>query len=213
MKHPQAGRDDSILTIANQPIYYSSEPVRRSPMPMTLKRITPIIVIWLASLLITSSAFAQKSVSGLLPVHAAALEQYLSANKDLTFRQEYNLDDEYLKSVHEWMGKTFKPNYAAGDFNRDRIKDFAVLLYRKGACVENDLAPEQHNRDCPLRLVVFNGLRKGFRVAYMDDLIGPPAAFIRFDKKLYYAVFESDADTFILSPAGKGYIMEFEKPL
>jgi hypothetical protein len=42
--------------------------------------------------------------------------------------------------------------------------------------------------------------------------MGPNAAFIAFDKRLYYGVFESDADTFILAADGKGYVIEFEKP-
>jgi hypothetical protein len=164
--------------------------------------------------LLTGVSFAQTSASDLQPSHAAALERYLTANQNLAFRQEYNLDDEYLKSVHEWFSKSFKPNYAVGDFNRDRVKDFAVLLYRDGKCEPNEgITSEQHKEDCPLRLVVFNGQTRGFRVAFTKDLMGPEAAFINFDKKLYYGVFESDADTFMLTPAGRGYILEFEKPL
>jgi hypothetical protein len=172
---------------------------------------TVLVLLILASCFV--GAKAQTSVSDLAPAHAAALEQYMSVNKDLTFRQTHNLSDEYLKLVREWMGKRFQPNYAVGDFNRDKRTDFAVLLYRKGEPVANDgIESEEHKSDYPLRLVVFNGLRSGFKVAYTTDLMGPPAAFIAFDKKLYYGVFESDADTFLLSPAGRGYIMEFEKP-
>ncbi|CAN5271350.1 hypothetical protein BH20ACI2_BH20ACI2_16360 [soil metagenome] len=156
----------------------------------------------------------QKSVSDLATNHAAALESYLSANKTLTFRQDHNLSDEYLNSVHEWFGKRFKPNYAVGDFNRDKIGDFALLLYREGKSEPSGASGEnnEHTPDYPHRLVVFNGSKRGFRVAYTTDLMGPHAAFIRFDKKLYYGIFETDSDTFILAPAGRGYIMEFEKP-
>ena len=164
-------------------------------------------------LFLTVPASAQQSVSQLAPSHVSTLERYLSKNKNLTFRQEHNLSDEYLKDVRKWMGKNFQPNYAVGDFNRDRWKDFAVLLYREGEPEPNEgITSEEHAVDHPLRLVVFNGSKRGFRVAYAKDLYGPPAAFIAFDKQLYYAVFESDADTFILAPAGRGYIMEFEKP-
>lgn len=165
----------------------------------------------------TMTVNGQKSVLDLKPSHAVALERYLSSNKGLTFRQEYNLDDDYMKDVRKWMGRNFKPNYAVGDFNRDRIQDFAVLLYRPGkpeyigAEGEGDPVTE-HNPDYPLRLVVFNGQKNGFRIAFSEDLMGPHAAFIRFEKQLYYAVFESDADTFLLAPAGKSYIVEFEKP-
>ena len=174
-------------------------------------RVLPLLVV--VCLAITVSG--QKSVSQLAANHAAELEKYLSANKTLTFRQEHNLSDEYLKSVNEWFGKGFKPNYAVGDFNRDKIGDFAVLLYREGKSEPSSASGEnnEHTPDYPLRLVVFNGTKRGFRVAYTTDLMGPHAAFIRFDKKLYYGIFETDSDTFILAPAGLGYIMEFEKPL
>lgn len=160
------------------------------------------------------SVSGQKSVSEFAPSHAAALERYLSENKALTFRQEHNLSDEYLKYVHESFGKRFKPSYAVGDFNRDKMQDFAVLLYREGKSEPSGASGEnnEHTPDYPLRLVVFNGTKQGFRVAYTTDLMGPHAAFIRFDKQLYYGIFETDSDTFILMPAGRGYIMEFEKP-
>ena len=174
-----------------------------------MKVLTILATFWLASM-----AFGQKSVSELAPGHAAALENYLSANKTLTFRQEHNLSDEYLKSVHEWFGKRFKPNYAVGDFNRDKITDFAVLVYREGKSEPSGASGEnnEHTPDYPLRLVVFNGAKKGYSVAYTTDLMGPHAAFIRFDKKLYYGIFETDSDNFMLTPAGRGYVMEFEKP-
>src|SRR5262245_56770935 len=94
----------------------------------------------------TYSAVAQKSVTDLRPSHAAALERYMSANKKLTFLQEHNLSDEYLRSVHEWMGKTFMPNYAVGDFNRDKFTDFAVLVYREGEPQNNEgITSEEHS--------------------------------------------------------------------
>lgn len=170
-------------------------------------KLTTIFILFLSV-----TAAGQRSVADLKPAHATALETYLSANKTLTFRQEHNLEDEYLVEVHKWFGNKFKPNYAVADFNRDKIMDFAVLLYRDGESVEGGGSEEPHKTDHPLRLVVFNGQNKGFRVAYTTDLMGPHAAFIHFDKSLYYGVFESDADSFILAPAGKGYIMEFEKP-
>ena len=141
----------------------------------------------------------------------------MSSSNNLRFRQEYDLGDEYLKDVRKWMGKKFMPNYATADFNRDKMIDFAVLLYRDGkpefTGEDGKEGPvTEHNPDYPLRLVVFNGGKAGFDVAHTEDLMGPHAAFIAFDKRLYYGVFETDADTFILAPKGKGYIIEFEKP-
>lgn len=171
-------------------------------------------LLFFFTLLFSMNAFAQKSVSELLPAHAAALQEYLAAHKNNGFRQEYVLDEEFLKAMRKYRSKGFKPNYITGDFNRDRIKDFAVLMTREGEPVKNDSGTETHNPDYPLTLVIFNGLKKGgFRVAYNIDLMGPAAAFIDYyQRSFFYGVFESDAYTFGLAPAGKGYIMEFEKP-
>lgn len=158
-------------------------------------------------LAVGSEVFAQRSISDLAPAHARALERYLSANKIVSFRSDDNVSNEYLKTMSEGMGKGFKPSYAVGDFNRDKQTDFAVLLYREGKAVVNEgVGSEEHRTDRPMRLVVFNGSRAGLRVAYTTDLMGPDAAFITFDKKLYYGVFETDSDTFVLSPAGRGYV-------
>jgi len=160
----------------------------------------------------------------MLPSHAAALETYLTANQDRTFRQEFVLDDEYLKDVRKWMGSLFKPNYATGDLNGDGIADFAVLVHREG---KEEWSPDidvedrernEHNPDFPLTLLIFNGQKGGrFRLAFSRDLMGPNAAFIAIETKknrktLYYGIFETDSDTFLMVPAGKGYIIEFEKP-
>ncbi len=160
-------------------------------------------------LILSPAAFAQRSVSDLSVAHAASLERYMSENRNLTFRQEQNLSDDYLKSMRETFGKTFKPNYAVADFNRDKIKDFAILLNRKGRPVPNmGITSKEHAIDYPLRLVVFNGTKGGFRVAYSKDLQGPPAAFIAFKRNLYYGIYETDSDTFMLAPSARGYIMK-----
>ena len=167
---------------------------------------TILLLVFLSSMVV-----AQRSVTDLAPTHAAELKRYLSANKDLTFRLEDNLSDDYLKSMRETFGKSFTPNYSAGDFNRDKVKDFAVLVYRAGAPNPNEgITSGEHAVDHPLKLVVFNGTRAGFRVAFTKDLEGPPASFIMFDKKLYYGIFETDSDTFSLVPTRRGYAIQFE---
>ena len=159
-----------------------------------------------------ASAFGQASIRDLSPSHAAALETYLSKNKQNSFRSENDVDREYVKYMRENFGRNFKPNYVAGDFNGDRVVDFAVLLQRTGkptgeAPGEN--ASKDHFPDYPLTLVVFNGVKGGrFRVAFSENLDGPKAAFINVTttrkKRLYYGVFETD-NTFSLVPAGRGY--------
>jgi hypothetical protein len=182
--------------------------------------------VYIGLFVFVCSITAQKSVSELKTSHAAALEEYLSGHTDRVFRQEYGLDDEYLKTVRiDWgFGRNFKPNYAVADFNGDGFQDFAMLLNREGKeewspdLEEAERIHNEYNPDYPLTLVVFNGKKGGaYRVAFTKDLMGPSAAFINIStekkkKILYYGIFESDADTFLLAPAGKGYIIEFEKP-
>ena len=172
-----------------------------------MKTLFPILILLLAV-----PVLGQRSVGDLSPAHAAALEEYIAAQKGITFRQEYDFSDEDRKWLQESFGKGFKPGYAVGDFNKDKIADFAVLLYRAGKSEPSGATGEQHTPDYPLRLVVFNGGSSGFRVAHVEDLMGPHAAFVHFDKTLYYGIFESDADTFFLVPKGKGYIAQYEDP-
>lgn len=168
-------------------------------------------------LVVASCASAQKTVADLKPAHAAELQKYLAKDKTVGFLQEYAFDEEGLKYLREAFHKGMMPYYLTGDFNRDRRPDFAVILGRTGKPkFESEEEAASRKTDVNLRLVVFNGTKKGFTVAHTEDLEAPLTCFISLsdDKKrqLYFAVSESDADTFMLTPAGKGYIMEFEKP-
>ena len=170
----------------------------------------------LALLLVSASVCAQTAMKDLKPTHAAELETYLSKNKQNSFRSETIVDHEYLKYMRETYGKNFKPSYAVGDFNGDRVEDFAVLLKRAGEPTNNapsENASKEHFPDHPLTLVVFNGIKGGrFRVAFSRDLDGPLAAFINVTrartKRLYYGIFETDSDTFRLVPSGRGYVVK-----
>lgn len=75
---------------------------------------------------------------------------------------------------------------------------------------------ETRKDDQNLMLVVFNGTTKGgFTVAHREKIEAPQTCFINLTDgkhpKLYFGVYESDSDTFILAPAGKGYIVEHDK--
>ncbi len=158
------------------------------------------------------SVFGQATIRDLRPTHAAALETYLSKNKQNSFRSENIVDRDYVKYMRETYGKNFRPNYVAADLNGDRVVDFAVLLQRTGKPTgeaPDENASSDHFPDYPLTLVVFNGVKGGrFRVAFSENLDGPKAAFINVTtarrKRLYYGVFETD-NTFSLVPAGRGY--------
>ena len=172
------------------------------------------VAILCVLLVASGSVFGQASVRDLSPSHATELETYLSKNKQNTFRSENIVDDDYLKYMRESLGAKLTPNYVVGDFNGDRIKDFAVLLNRDGTPTNlptSANASKEHFPDHPLTLVVFNGVKGGkFRVAFTQNLDGPKAAFISMTtarkKRLYYGVFETDSDIFSLVPSGNGYV-------
>jgi hypothetical protein len=145
------------------------------------------------------------------PDHARTLRRYLGGNKANKFRTVSAPDSKYLAVMRQSFGPKFTPSYAVGDFDGDKIEDFAVLLDRTGgAVVEGDPG-------FPLTIVIFEGQGNGrYRDMFREDLMGPTAAFIRYEKgrkaRLYYAVFESDADTFTIRHTSKGYVAEAEKP-
>lgn len=184
-------------------------------MANTLRIILAAVAIGFAA----TSCFAQKSVDGLKPSHAAALQKYLSTHRTASFLQEHVIDDETLASMRKEIRRGMTPYYLVGDFNRDGVDDFAVILLREGKPkFSSEEETEARKNDVNLQLVVFNGGRKsGFTVAHTEDIEAPVTCFLNMSdgkkRKLYFAVYESDADTFILAPAGSGYIMEFEKPL
>lgn len=158
---------------------------------------------------------SQKQVTDLQPTHAVALEQFLSKNKDYGFLSEKVLDGDYLKEMRQYF-KNLKPYYNFADFNRDGIADFALILSRKGKPKDNgEGKAETHRYDHSLAIIIFNGQRKGkFTKAFIEDIEAPLACFLNTDtvrkkKKLYFGVFESDADTRIFTPVGKGYIAEY----
>jgi hypothetical protein len=162
-------------------------------------------------------AYGQKSVSELKPTHAAALEQFLSKNKSYGFMSEKALSGSYLKFMRETFGKAFKPYYKEADFNHDKILDFALILSRKGQPTINEgVTSEEHKYNYPLAIVIFNANKNRiFTKAFIEDVEVPKACFLNVDtgrskkKELYFGVFESDADTMIFTPAGKGYVIEY----
>lgn len=168
-------------------------------------------------MLLAVSVLGQKSVDALRPKHAAELQNYLVTHEGEGFLQEHAVDDDTLADMREYFRKSFMPYYLTGDFNRDKVQDFAVLLTRAGKPVfATTEEAEARKDDQNLILVVFNGSAKGgFTVAHREKIAAPLTCFINMSDgkrpKLYFGVYESDADTFILAPAGKGYIVEYDK--
>lgn len=159
--------------------------------------------------------FAQKSVSDLQPKHAIVLEEFLSKNKNYGFLSEKAFDVETLKYLRKDFGAKITPYYKVGDFNNDKIVDFALVLSRKGTITENEGSDEPYKYNQPLAIVIFNGTNKGdFKKAFIEDIAVPLICFFNLDSRdkkrpLYFGVYASDADTMIFTPVGKGYIIEY----
>ena len=161
-----------------------------------------------------TAVLGQKQMSDLDQKHAAALETFLSRNGDYRFLSESVIEAHYLKDMRNDF-KGLKPYYRVGDLNRDGIRDFAIILSRKGARKDNgEGVAETHRYDYPLAVVIFNGTKNGtYNKALVEDIDAPYACFlnpstVKGKKQLYFAVFESDADTRIFSPVGKAYKIE-----
>ena len=175
-------------------------------------RFIKIVFIFVFIAFGSSICLSQKSVTELKSAHATALERFLSENKDYEFMSESILGPEYLKWVQEWL-EGGKPYYAAGDFNNDRIEDFAVILSRKGKVEEGGGSDFPHRYDYPLAVVIFNGLRHGgFQQPFVEAVKKPIASFIRLpegkQKGLFFGVFETD-DDWIFTSYGKGYKLKY----
>ena len=166
-----------------------------------MKKLIPFLFLFFAA-----STFGQKTVSQLQPKHAAALAQFL-ANSNYLFLSENVIEDEDLNFMHSFLGTKAMPYYYVGDFNKDKISDFAVILQRKTESSEH-----AESEDHALAVAIFNGSKNGtFRMAFKEVIEATLRRFLNFrDKHLYFSVSESDADTRIFTSAGKGYIVEYE---
>lgn len=87
-----------------------------------------LLISMLFVLMLSSASFAQKVASSLKLKHARALKRFLTIQKQYQFMSEKKIDKDYLKQMRESFGKPIAPYYRAGDFNRDGIEDFAMIL-------------------------------------------------------------------------------------
>lgn len=161
--------------------------------------------IFLLFLLIVTFQIAprgQLSVTEYTPAQRAALQECILKNPNYKFIPDTWFDEDTLKSArNDWgFGKNFKPYYQIGDFNRDGLRDFAVILLTG----KNTEDPKSG-----MHVIVFNGVRGNrYRVAHMENEDFNTEAFIRFNgKRLYVGVMETDSVGCFV-PAGRGYIVE-----
>lgn len=170
-----------------------------------------VVIIWSLNFAVTP----QVRLSDMQSSHAAALKQFLTKNKDYSFLSENALDQAYLKEMRQYF-KNLKPYYNAADYNRDGYGDFAVMLNRKGKRKDNGAEmAETHRYDQPLAIVIFNGDRRGkFAKALIEAVDAPYASFINTNvvnrkRKLYFGIFQSDADTRIFTPVRNIYKVDY----
>jgi hypothetical protein len=159
-------------------------------------------IFTLLILMISIPAKAQESVAEYTSAERSALQEFIEKNRSYRFIPETWFDEETLRAARiEWgFGKNFKPYYQTGDFNRDGLRDFAVVLLT-GKSVN-----DPKNR---LHVVVFNGVKGGgYRVAHIEHEEFSTEMFIKADKnRLHVGVMETDS-TGCFVRAGRGYIVE-----
>ncbi len=148
------------------------------------------------------ASMAQRSVTEYTPAQRAALQAFIDKNPSYQFIPETWFEEDTLKAARiEWgFGRNFKPYYQTGDFNRDGIRDFAVILLT---------GKNVNDPNSGMHVVVFNGAKGGkYRVAHIEHEEFSTAVFISTNRnKLYVGVMETDsAECFV--PAGRGYIVE-----
>ncbi|PYS74567.1 MAG: hypothetical protein DMF69_01465 [Acidobacteria bacterium] len=156
---------------------------------------------------------AQKSVSELPPSQTAVLQQFLTEHKGLEFLSETVTDKSILKDMRKTFGVNFRPFYRAGDFNHDGVADFAMILAKEGGPTgdQGEGIAETHRKLYDMTVVIFNGVGKTYRPAFIKTTKAPRACFLNTTnekrKRLTFGVYETD-DGFVMTPAGKVYIIE-----
>jgi hypothetical protein len=183
---------------------------------MKMRVLVKTTLIVFSILLLSFESHAQQSVANLNPAHVVALEKFIGQRPQLEFLSEKEIDQQTLKDMRKNFGARLTPFYRVGDFNGDRLQDFAVILASKGAAPE-DQGPglaATHRYRHQLSVVIFNGQKNsGYRVAFEKKITAPLVCFLNQKserrKRLYFAVYETD-EHFIMTPAGTGYRVEYE---
>jgi hypothetical protein len=174
-------------------------------------------LIVLVLCLLPFSAWGQQEVRSLEPEHAAQLAQYLNEHKDCDFLPEsvfdsllYDLVSSSLSEFRkEGVALTY-PYYMVGDFNHDGRMDFSMILAVDCDPYFDELMNQQYSYK--ERIVVWDGLATGFKLAWEDDQAGIGGFLIWSGEdgtknRLCYTFPYSDVG-FYLTPAGNSYIAE-----
>ncbi len=161
---------------------------------------------------LSCDAHAQKSISDLPPAHASALQQFLSKNNGLAFLSEDAYDQSILKDIRKHFGARLKPTYRSGDFNRDKVQDFAVILLKEGSPPQDQGSgiAESHRYLRDLTVVIFNGAAGGYKPVFVKATQAPLVCFLNlnYQKRLTLSVYET-GEGFSMKPVRGGYRLEY----
>ncbi|HKO62167.1 MAG TPA: hypothetical protein VJV03_13470 [Pyrinomonadaceae bacterium] len=161
---------------------------------------------------LSSAAHAQKSISDLPPAQASALKKFLSEKNGLVFLSEDAYDQGILKDMRKNFGARLKPSYRSGDFNRDGVQDFAVILLKEGSPPKDQGAEiaESHRYLRDVTVVIFNGTARSYKPVFVKATQAPLLCFLNLDygKRLTFSVYETD-EGFIMRPVRTGYRLEY----
>jgi len=160
---------------------------------------------------LSCDAHAQKSISDLPPDHASALQQFLSKQKGLALLSEEAYDQSILKDMRKNFGASLKPAYRAGDFNRDGVKDFAVILWKEGSPTKDQGSgiAESHRYLHDVTIVIFNGAAGAYKPVFIKATQAPLVCFLTLNnaKRLTFSVYETD-EGFSMTPVRGGYRLQ-----
>ena len=136
------------------------------------------------------------------PQHQEVLSRWLKTKPQFRLANELqDADKEGVAFYRQDWGKGFNPYYAVGDFNRDRRKDFAVLVVDSRKSAEEGFA-----------IAIFNApFNKKSRPNYFESgYEGVSRCFIAYDQmvrgRLFLGIYEADSICVTFYPKGQRYV-------
>lgn len=168
--------------------------------------LTTLLLVFLSC-----DAHAQKSISDLPPAQASALQEFLSKQQNLVLLTEEKYDQSILREMRKNFGARLKPSYRSGDFNRDGVQDFAVILLKEGSPPEDQGAgmAESHRYLHDVTVVIFNGSAGSYKPVFVKATQAPLVCFLNLDyqKRLTFLIYET-GDGFRMTPVKRGYRLD-----
>jgi hypothetical protein len=140
------------------------------------------------------------SMSHLQARHREVMKGWLARKPNLRLANIADCTDkEGLAATREHFGKNHHPYYTAGDFNKDKREDFAVVLIDKLA----------KKKDSSFAIAIFNGplSKDSVPAFFLEGADMSYSGLLASGYGILAGPFQSD-DCVILSPRGKRYVMK-----